>query len=67
MFEKCYDLLAWEKASLEDKVAALDRSVEHFAQHILVLAEDKKGFEDQVDRANLQLGGKGGEEEGHGG
>lgn len=31
-FEECFDLLAGEKASLEDKVAGLDGSVECFSQ-----------------------------------
>lgn len=56
MFEECYDLLVGEKASLEDKVVALDGSVEHFSQRIEVLVEENKVFEDQVDHANKKLG-----------
>lgn len=45
-FEECYNLLAGEKAFMDDKVVALDGSVEHFSQHIEVLVEEKKAFED---------------------
>lgn len=55
-FEESYDILAGEKAYLEDKVGSLDGSVEHFSQSIEVLVEEKKAFEDQVDRANMQFG-----------
>lgn len=31
LFEECYEILAGEKASLEDKVVALDGSMERFS------------------------------------
>ena len=56
LLEEHYDLLVGEDASLEDKVVALDGSVEHFSQRIEVLVEENKVFEDQVDHANKKLG-----------
>lgn len=55
-FQERYDLLAGEKASLEDKVVGFDKSVEPFSQYIEVLVEEKMEFEDQVDHANRKLG-----------
>lgn len=55
-FEERYDILAREKASLEDKAATLDESVKRFSMCIEVLVEEKNIFEDRVDRADKQLG-----------
>lgn len=52
LLEEHYDLLVGEDASLEDKVVALDGSVECFYQRIEMLVEEKNAFEDQVDRTN---------------
>lgn len=55
-FEERYDILAGEKASLEDKAATLDDSVKRFSLCIEVLVEEKNIFEDRVDRADKQFG-----------
>lgn len=54
--EENNNLLAGEMTSLGDKVVALDGSMEHLSQRIEVLVEEKKAFEDRVDRANKKLG-----------
>lgn len=54
-FEERYNLLAGEKASIEEQVVNLDTSVEHFAQQIEALVEEKKALDYRVEEQCGQL------------
>lgn len=45
-FEERYDLLAGEKASMEDQVTRLDAEVERLSHHVETLTVEKKALEE---------------------
>lgn len=57
--EECDNLLDGEKASLEERMATLDGSVERFSQRIEVLVDEKTMLEDQVEDVSRLLEGEG--------
>ena len=46
--------MAVEKASLEEKVVTLDRSMEHYSKQIKVLVEEKKVIEGQLEEERMR-------------
>lgn len=47
-FKESYDLLAGEKASVDDQVTRLDGEVEHLYHQLEMLMAEKKVLEEQV-------------------
>lgn len=54
-FEYHYDILAGEKALVEDQVTSLDVKVAHLSQQVETLTIEKKELEEKVKQQGEQL------------